>query len=551
MAKKVANLPARVLCACATAAAANTAAAAAANQKRNILFLLEDDGSMDLGIYGNKAIATPRLDALASRGTTFDRFHSTVSSCSPSRAALMSGLPSHANGMYGLAHAAEHFASFAAVRGVQGVLNDAGYATGIIGKYHVNPASVYNFSYGNNPLGPGGCQAGASDQCPDVDYNFASRNITNMKEQAAAFLDYAQSQDQPFLLYGGFGDSHRCGGAVGEFCELYGLDAGGKSTIPDWAPQRWDPADVEVPFWIQDTPAARQDLAKLYTAKNRMDQGVGLLLDLLESRGLFNNTLIIYTADNGAPFAAGKTNQYEVAVMEPMIVSMPGAARVGTRSAALGSTLDLFPTFCEWAGVDLPRYSVLGEQVVYTGRSLLPFVGAASDAPLAAAPRHRLVSSAAQVAASAARSGAAPLPLTNATARVYGSFQLHEVQEYYPMRSVVAADDTSGAHYRLVYNIANRLTYPVAQDLWAAPAFQDLLDRTRRGVSTQWYRNFSDYLYTPRPQFELFDLVNDPQEVSNVAGDAAYAAILAGLQADILAWQTLTNDDWLIKRQHE
>jgi len=555
-----------------TAAAASAASAASASQ-RNILFLLEDDGSMDLGAYGNAAIATPNLDALAARGTVFDRFHTTVSSCSPSRASLMSGLPTHENGMYGLEHGQEHFASFGGVRSVANVLGaGGGYATGIIGKYHVAPVANFNFSWGNSPTGPGGCQAGASDiACPDTNYNLVARNISYMAEQAALFLDYAAARGAPWLLYVGFGDSHRCGGdAVGEFCELFGIDrATGESTIPDWKPFRIAPADVEVPFWIQDTPVARADLSKLYTAKNRMDQGVGLLLRLLEARGLANSTLVIYTADNGAPFAAGKTNQYEVATAEPMIAAMPGAARTGVRSAALASTLDLLPTWLDWAGVPLPRYSLFGN-VSYTGRSLLPFIGAARDGAGAAAaaafpaPRHRLLMSAAEAAAAttlhaagaaaaaAAVGGAAtPVPLPANATRVYGSFQLHEAQEYYPMRSVVAADESSGAHYRLIYNIANRLLYPIASDLYAAPAFQDLLNRTRDGVATNWYRSFSAYVNESRPLFELYDLAADPQELSNVAGAPAYAAVLAALQADVLAWQTKTQDDWLIKRVHE
>jgi hypothetical protein len=161
------------------------------------------------------------------------------------------------------------------------------------------------------------------------------------------------------------------------------------------------------------------------------------------------------------------------------------------RSQELASTLDLLPTWLAWAGVPLPSYSLFGP-VTYTGRSLLPFItGAAAEggvdgddeAAAFPAPRHRLLMSAAEAASAThpLRDGAAPAPLgTNAT-RIHGSFQNHEAQEYYPMRSVVAADASSGAHYRLIYNIAERLLYPIASDLYAAPAFQDLLNRTRNG----------------------------------------------------------------------
>ena len=70
-------------------------------------------------------------------------------------------------------------------------------------------------------------------------------------------------------------------------------------------------------------------------------------------------------------------------------------------------------------------------------------------------------------------------------------------------------------------------------------------------VATHWYRNFSAYLGESRAPFELFDLAQDPMELDNVAADPAYAAVLADLQADILAFQTSTQDDWIIKRVHE
>jgi hypothetical protein len=195
---------------------------------------------------------------------------------------------------------------------------------------------------------------------------------------------------------------------------------------------------------------------------------------------------------------------------------------------------------------------------------------------------------------------------------VRGSFQAHEVQEYYPMRLLIAGEPLAlhaartddhhaaglpahGTHasrltpaqatsqpgaaentplpfgagdgaradssapaapdasfrYKLIYNIAGGyLPYPIAADLWTAPAFQDLLNRTRSGQPTHWYRNFTEYLST-RPRYQLFDLQQDPAELTDVAADPAYAEILATLQADMRAWQTDTNDPFIVKYVHE
>ena len=340
---------------------------------RNVLFLLEDDGSMDFGLYGNKAIHTPNVDRLGASGTVFTSAYTHVSSCSPSRAAMLSGLPSHQNGMYGLQHSVQHFSSFDHVISMANALNNAGYATGIIGKYHVWPVTDFNFTWGNNPDGPGGCQTGLSLTCPNTDYNLVTRNITYIADQARRFVEYAEQQGKPWFLYVGFGDSHRCGGSVGEFCQFYGYDnVTQRSTIPDWHPIFYRPEDVVVPYWIQDTPAARGDLAGMYTAKNRLDQGVGLLLELVWNGGeRQTNTMIVYFADNGAPFAAGKTNFYEPGSVEPLIIHAPGMAKPGHRTSALVTSLDLFPTILDWLHIPLPSYVLNGVHIKYTGRSLL------------------------------------------------------------------------------------------------------------------------------------------------------------------------------------
>ena len=264
---------------------------------RGVLFFFEDDGGLALGAYGDTVTNTPHLDALAARGTVFENAYTSVSSCSPSRASLLTGLPTHQSGQFGLLNC--NFYSFPGVLALPNVLTAAGVRTGIQGKYHVAagstaPGSAYNFTWGNSAGGPGGCQAGASDSCPDTDYSLVSRNITYMKAQAEGFLQWAQGQ--PFFYYVGFGDSHRCSGADGAFCENYGRNASGGSTIPDWVPFVPSGSEVQLPFWVQDTPIARQDYAHMLTAKSRMDQGVGLLLRALEASGRGNDTLVVYTA---------------------------------------------------------------------------------------------------------------------------------------------------------------------------------------------------------------------------------------------------------------
>ena len=89
-------------------------------------------------------------------------------------------------------------------------------------------------------------------------------------------MGFCLLSNRPFFLYIGFHDPHRCGHTqpqFGAFCEKFGNGEPGMGTIPDWKPVIYDPKDVLVPYFVQDTPAARSDIAKQYTTISRLDQG--------------------------------------------------------------------------------------------------------------------------------------------------------------------------------------------------------------------------------------------------------------------------------------
>ncbi|KAG8507505.1 N-sulfoglucosamine sulfohydrolase [Galemys pyrenaicus] len=632
---------------------------------RNVLLLLADDGGFESGAYNNSAISTPHLDALARRSLTFRHAFSSVSSCSPSRASLLTGLPQHQNGMYGLHQGVHHFNSFDRVQSLPLLLRQAGVRTGIIGKKHVGPEAVYPFDFAYTEENGSVLQVG--------------RNITRIKLLVQKFL---QTQDaRPFFLYVAFHDPHRCGHSqpqYGPFCEKFGNGESGMGRIPDWTPQTYDPQDVLVPYFVPDTPAARADLAAQYTTIGRMDQGVGglyhfswaprgrrevrearnssgqvvrllapsrprpgppqavaaagagvqrqllvqgcmghplrhpsplspappagigLVLQELRGAGVLNDTLVIFTSDNGVPFPSGRTNLYWPGTAEPLLLSSPehrqrwgqvseayvsllgkrGAGRSqegprclcrglaqhqglgpweesvvarhgptqgpprarglckaqmpspghrgvrgGAGSAAQGAgshraavplelpsldgplrcrvSADLTPTILDWFSVPYPSYAIFGSKPVHlTGRSLLP--------ALEAEP-----------------------PWTT----VFGSQSLHEVTMAYPMRSVQQRE------LRLVHNLHFQAPFPIDQDLYVSPTFQDLLNRTAAGRPTGWYKSLGHYYY--RARWELYDRSRDPHETRNLAADPHYAQALALLQAQLAKWQWDTQDPWV------
>lgn len=135
--------------------------------------------------------------------------------------------------------------------------------------------------------------------------------------------------------------------------------------IPDWTPVLYQPEDVAVPYFVQDTPAARKDIAAQYTTISRLDQGIGLILNELQEAGFADDTLIMYSSDNGIPFPTGRTNLLDPGMSEPLLVSSPyDPARWGQVSDAMASLVDIVPTVIDWFGIEYPTYTIYGANTV-------------------------------------------------------------------------------------------------------------------------------------------------------------------------------------------
>lgn len=157
--------------------------------------ILADDAGFESGTYLNKIVQTPNIDSFAKRSLIFNKAFTSVSSCSPSRAAILTGQPSHQNGMYGLHQAENHFNSFDDVQSLPTILRKNQIKTGLIGKKHVGPSSVFKFDY---------------EQTEEThSINQVGRNITKIKLLVREFLN--STNDDPFFLMVSFHDPHRCG----------------------------------------------------------------------------------------------------------------------------------------------------------------------------------------------------------------------------------------------------------------------------------------------------------------------------------------------------
>jgi len=276
--------------------------------------------------------------------------------------------------------------------------------------------------------------------------------------------------------------------------------------IPDWTPVMYKPEDIEVPYFVQDTPAARMDIAAQYTTISRLDQGIGIVLNELKQAGFDDSTLVIYSSDNGIPFPTGRTNLLDPGMAEPFLVSSPlHKERWGQNSDALVSLVDIVPSVLHWFGVQYPTYKIFGpNSVQLTGKSFLPVL---QQEP---------------------KSG---------WDVVYASHDLHEITMYYPMRVVRTRD------YKLIQNLNYKMPFPIDQDFMLSPSFQDLLNRTREGLPTNWFRTLKGYYY--RPQWEMYDVFGDPKELDNLADNPQYQDILTSLKGRLNVWQNVTDDPWI------
>jgi N-sulfoglucosamine sulfohydrolase len=305
---------------------------------KNVVLLVADDLGLQVGCYGDAVAKTSNIDALAKSGTRFTHAFASVASCSASRATILTGLPTHACGQYGHAHAEHNFHSFRNVRGLPALLAPAGYRSGVIAKLHVQPKEVYPF---------------------DVEVANSGRNPIQIAEHVQKFI--ADTGDKPFFLLVGFTDPHRAAKGFANH-DKYGE---GVPAI------KFDPKTVPVPYHLPDQPEVRAELAEYYQSVARLDDGVGRVMKVLEEAKKLDDTLVIFLSDNGIPFPGAKTTLYDSGIRLPLVVRKPGQ-KAGVVNSAMVSWTDIVPSILDWCAV---KPAPVGKKAVaLPGKSFLPIL---------------------------------------------------------------------------------------------------------------------------------------------------------------------------------
>lgn len=275
---------------------------AAAASPPNILYCVADDwGYPHAGAYGDRLAQTPNFDRVAREGVLFTHAFSAAPSCTPSRAAMLTGQAPHRLAEGGNLHGflPQRFQVY------PDLLEAAGYSVGFTRK----------------GWGPGNFQAGGRTRNP-AGPNFQS------------FADFLKTvpDGKPFCFWFGSQDPHRA----------YVKDSGAQSGMKL--------EDVRVPPYWPDSPEVRGDILDYYFEVQRFDREVGELLALLEKAGKLENTLVVISADNGRPFPRSKANLYDAGTRQPLAVRWPARVKGGRTIDDFITLADLAPTFLEAAG---------------------------------------------------------------------------------------------------------------------------------------------------------------------------------------------------------
>lgn len=294
----------------------------------NLLILIADDmGWDDLGAYEHPTIRTPHLDRLAREGMRFEQAFLTASSCSPSRASIITGRYPHNTDAEQL-----HWPLPAEQTTFVEHLRRAGYWTAAAGKWHLGEEVKDRFDEvreadpGAFQLSPGNEEA-RFQVCGDAALQCGCDQwIPLLRERP---------RDRPFFLWLAALDPHR------DYRE-------------NILSEPHLPAQVRVPPYLPDLPEVRRELALYYDEITRLDGFVGEVLQELDRQGVADNTLVLFLSDNGRPFPRDKTTLYHSGIKTPWIVRWPQQVAPGASCSELVSAVDIAPTFLELAGLEIP-----------------------------------------------------------------------------------------------------------------------------------------------------------------------------------------------------
>ena len=340
--------------------------------KPNIIYILADDlGINDFGCYGQEIMKTPRVDQMAAEGMQFFNHYSGSTVCAPTRSCLMTGQhtgQTRVRGNGGAQLLPEDVT-------IAEMLKEVGYTTGLIGKWGLGEegstgvpwAQGFDFFFGY--LNQGRAHRyypdwiWRNDQKEEYPDNPTNREVyihDSFTEEGLKFIEEQSKTNEPFFLYMAYTLSH------------VDLDVPEDSMEPyyDIIEEARPFVNPNLPKGYRNHPTPRACFAGMTT---RLDRDIGYLLDKLDGLGISENTLVLFSSDNGPTSAGGadpeyfngngiyqgiKRDVYEGGIRAPMIARWPGTIKAGSKSDHVSAHWDVMATLAEVSGATLPKEQV-------------------------------------------------------------------------------------------------------------------------------------------------------------------------------------------------
>ena len=441
--------------------------ACAADKPNIILFIADDMTWFDAGCYGSPDVKTPHLDKLASQGMRFKHCSTATAMCAPTRQQLYTGLYPVRSGAY-----PNHSAVKQGTKSLGHHFKALGYRVAISGKKHYKPASSYPFETlaGGRPH-----DSGKSDK--------KDLNIQAIEQ----FI--RRDTTKPYFLICATNQPHAP------------WNRGDASA--------YDPATLTLPPYLVDTKKTREDITRYYAEITYADALLGEVMAALEKSGEADNTIVLFTSEQGSQMPFGKWTCYEAGLRTGLVVRWPGKIKPASTTDAMVQYVDVVPTLIDAAGGDPTEYD--------TGRPGAPGGGQGFD-------------------------GTSFLPVLQGEADTHRThaFGVHTTRgiingsDCCPIRSV------RNQRYKLIRNLNHE-----------TPFKNILMSSTRDLIWKDWTAAANNgneqakrltHRYQHRPAVELYDLQEDPHEMNNLADDPALNKVKQTLGDELDKWMQQQGD---------
>lgn len=427
-----------------------------AKEKPNFLIIVADDCTYnDLPLYGGQNAKTPNIDSLAKSGLTFNQSYVATAMCQPCRSELYTGLYPFSNGS-----SWNHSASIPGTQSIPQVLGQLGYRVGIAGKVHVKPQSVYPF-----------------EEVKGFEKSCVKKKTAD--HDTKGILKFMKA-DKPF-------------------CQVVCLV---EPHVP-WTmgdASKYPVDKVQLPSNIANTKITRQCFSNYLAEITYMDSQVGDILKTLEESGKKDNTIVIFTSEQGSQFPGSKWTNWNTGLHTAFIASLPGRIPQNERTDALIQYADVLPTLVDIAGgKDSTKFDGTSfKEVLYNGKKT-----------------HRKY--------------------------VYGSHNNVPEGSSYPIRSI------SNGKFRYIQNLSPDAKYYEKH-------LMVMKGNTKGRLASMYWRtwvkgaetdaqikNLHDR-YINRPPEELYHTLQDVYEMSNLSKNIEYDPIKKELKAELESWMKESGD---------